>query len=205
MVAVGKTEVPAKYFPILIAAAAKYGVPPALLAAQIEQESGFNPNAISPDGAIGISQFMPSTAKSMVIDPRDPKQAINAQAKLMAHYKKQYGTWEKALYSYHGGPGARDDPGPAGIDYAKKILGKVGSLIGGSAEAVATDVVSAVSPFDATEKLLGRFTDKAALTRVGMWSLGAALLLIGFFVVFWASGGGTVVKEAVGSNANPNG
>jgi hypothetical protein len=122
----------------------------------------------------------------------------------MAHYKKDYGSWEKALYAYHGGPGEKDDPGPAGIDYAKKILGKVGSLIGGSAEAAAKDTLTAVSPFDETEKLLKKFSDKAALTRVGMWSLGFALLLIGFFVVFWASGGGTVVKEAAGLNANPS-
>lgn len=197
MASVGKTEVPSKYLPTLLAASAKYGVPPAFLAAQIEAESGFNPNAVSPAGAIGISQFMPGTAKSMGIDPHNPTESINAMAKLMAHYKKEYGSWEQALYAYHDGPGKHDDPGPAGIAYAKKILGKVGSLVGGAATDVAGDVAGVVDPFKSTEKLLSRFTDKAALQRVGIWGLGAVLLLIGVFVVFWASKG-SAVKQAVG-------
>lgn len=197
MASIGKTEVPAKYLPIVLAASARYGVPPAFLAAQIDAESGFNPNAVSPAGAIGIAQFMPSTAKSMGVDPNNPTSAINGMAKLMAHYRKEYGSWEKALYAYHGGPGARDDPGPAGQAYAKKILGKVGSLVGESAGEVAGDLAGMANPFKSTEKLFAKFTDKAALQRVGFWFLGAALLMAGVWIVVFAYGGGAM-KKAVG-------
>ncbi|MGF0320727.1 NlpC/P60 family protein [Nocardia fluminea] len=59
-----------------------------LIAAQIEQESGWNPEARSPAGAEGLSQFMPYTWPEYgrdangngVISPFDPPDAIMAQA-----------------------------------------------------------------------------------------------------------------------------
>src|SRR5579859_1831077 len=49
---------------------------------QIWQESKFDPNAVSPDNAIGIAQFEPDTAASLGIDPTDPQQALDAAARL---------------------------------------------------------------------------------------------------------------------------
>lgn len=59
-----------------------------LIAAQIEQESAWNPNAVSKAGAQGLSQFMPETWPSVAVDadrngtasPFDPADAIMAQA-----------------------------------------------------------------------------------------------------------------------------
>lgn len=73
------------------AAAGCPGLSPALLAAQLQQESGFDPNAVSPVGAQGIAQFMPGTWLSYGIDadgdgaasPFDPEDAIAAQGRLM--------------------------------------------------------------------------------------------------------------------------
>jgi soluble lytic murein transglycosylase-like protein len=78
-------------------------IDPTLFVRQINQESGFNPHAVSPAGAIGIAQFMPSTAVGLGIDPHDPIQALKAASHLMASYIAIYGTYGKALACYNAG------------------------------------------------------------------------------------------------------
>lgn len=74
---------------------------------QINQESGFNPAAVSPAGAIGIAQFMPSTAASLGINPHDPVQSLHGAAHLMASYVAYYdGSYAAALAAYNAGSGA---------------------------------------------------------------------------------------------------
>lgn len=181
----GGTTVPAKYQGIVLAAAAVYGMPPAILAAQINAESSWNANAVSPDGAIGISQFLPSTAKSVGLNPHDPMASIKAQAKLMSYYHKQYGTWQKALYAYHDGPGDVNSPGPAGISYAQTILGTAGvkddpSFGGADPSIPGTDVVPvSLDPLANTEALIDRFADPDAWKRFGYYLLGIALVIAG--------------------------
>jgi len=79
---------------------------PSEFVAQINQESGFNPNAVSPAGARGIAQFMPGTAASVGVDPMDPDAALAASARLMASYYKKYGNSASALAAYNAGEGA---------------------------------------------------------------------------------------------------
>lgn len=94
------------YLAAVKAASQKYGVPAELLAAQIQAESGWNPNAKSPAGATGISQFMPGTAKGMGINPNDPLASIDAQGKMMGRLIKSYGgDQDKALAAYNAGAG----------------------------------------------------------------------------------------------------
>ena len=82
------------------------GIPPAYFVRQIQQESGFNPNAVSPAGAVGIAQFEPGTAAGLGINPWDPIQALKGAATLMANYARQYGgDYAKALAAYNGGSG----------------------------------------------------------------------------------------------------
>lgn len=82
------------------------GISPILFVRQIQQESGFDPNAGSPAGAVGIAQFIPSTAASLGINPYDPVQALRGAAFLMAGYAKQYGgDYAKALAAYNAGTG----------------------------------------------------------------------------------------------------
>ena len=82
------------------------GIPPDYFVRQIEQESGFNPNAVSPAGAVGIAQFLPGTAAGLGINPWDPIQALRGAATLMANFARQYGgDYAKALAAYNGGTG----------------------------------------------------------------------------------------------------
>lgn len=91
-------------------AGAQHGIDARLLAAVAWQESGFSPDVIdcsrrSHAGAMGIMQFMPSTASGFGIDACKPEQAIPAAAQyLMANYST-FGSWELALAAYNAGGG----------------------------------------------------------------------------------------------------
>src|SRR3954463_9325121 len=76
--------VPERFAAPISRAAQHWNVSATLLAAQLYQESHFNPFARSPAGAAGIAQFMPSTAAAYGLADRfDAEQAISAQAHLM--------------------------------------------------------------------------------------------------------------------------
>jgi hypothetical protein len=99
--------VPARFAPLLARAAQRWNVSATLLAAQIYEESTFNPFARSRAGALGIAQFMPATARAIGLrNPFDPEQAIDAQAHLMRDLLRRFGSVPLALAAYNAGPGA---------------------------------------------------------------------------------------------------
>jgi hypothetical protein len=99
--------VPARFAPLIVRAAQRWGVSAHLLAAQLYAESNFNPFARSPAGAEGIAQFMPGTAAALgLLDPFDPEAAIDAQAHLMRDLLGHFGSVPLALAAYNAGPGA---------------------------------------------------------------------------------------------------
>ncbi len=106
-------------------AAARYGLDPGIFERQIGAESGFNPSARSPAGALGIAQIMPATARGWGVNPLNPSQALDAAAKNMARYVKQYGGYENALRAYNAGPAAiqRSRGFRETNNYVAKILG----------------------------------------------------------------------------------
>lgn len=86
----------------------RYGIDPDIFVAQLYHESGFNPNAKNPkSGAIGIAQFMPSTAKGMGFTAgKDPLRDIEMAAKYMQGKLRMYnGDYNLALASYNAGSG----------------------------------------------------------------------------------------------------
>jgi soluble lytic murein transglycosylase-like protein len=94
--------------PLVAAAADTHGLPEALLQAVIEVESDFNPDAVSPRGAVGLMQLMPQTARHLgVADARDPAANIDGGARylkeLLARFKNDLSL---ALAAYNAGPGA---------------------------------------------------------------------------------------------------
>ena len=97
--------VPARFAPALRHAAQRWSVSAALLAAQLRKESGFDPRARSPAGALGIAQFMPGTARTYGLrNPFDPDAAIDAQAHHMRDLLRAFGSVPLALAAYNAGP-----------------------------------------------------------------------------------------------------
>jgi soluble lytic murein transglycosylase-like protein len=99
--------VPARFAPAIRRAASRWGVGAAVLAAQLFAESGFDPHARSPAGALGIAQFMPGAARAYGLhDPFDPAAAIDAQAHHMRDLLRRFGALSLALAAYNAGAGA---------------------------------------------------------------------------------------------------
>lgn len=120
------TGVPAEYLEVIMEAGSICDeITPSLIAAQIEAESGWDPKAVSPVGAQGISQFMPGTWATYgkdgngdgKADPFDPQDAIISQGHYMCSLvdtvRRYLDTGQAsgnitdlALAAYNAGPGA---------------------------------------------------------------------------------------------------
>lgn len=89
------------------AAADKYGLPRHLVRSVILAESAFQPQAVSPKGAIGLMQLMPGTAATLGVNPHDPVQNVDAGARYLRDLLLKYdGLLWHALAAYNAGPGA---------------------------------------------------------------------------------------------------
>ena len=86
-------------------AAREAGVEPALLAALVKHESGFDPDARSHAGAIGLAQLMPGTAAGLGVDPTDPLDNLRGGARYLREQLDRFGGTELALAAYNAGPG----------------------------------------------------------------------------------------------------
>lgn len=94
------------FVPLVKAAEKKHGLPPGLMQAIVDVESGSHAHRISYAGAMGPAQLMPSTAELLgVHDPFEPAQAIDGGARYLATQLAHTHDVRLAVASYNAGPG----------------------------------------------------------------------------------------------------
>ncbi|EYE89155.1 lytic transglycosylase [Fervidicella metallireducens AeB] len=104
-------------------ASQKYGVEEEFIRAIIKNESGFNQNAISKAGAMGLMQLMPSTAKSLgVNNPFDVLENIDGGTRYIKRLINAFnGNKELALSAYNGGIGRMNKRGVDTVEEINKM------------------------------------------------------------------------------------
>jgi soluble lytic murein transglycosylase-like protein len=92
---------------LIQSSAERHQVDGLLLAAMVEAESGFDPHAISPQGALGLMQVMPATAAQFtVLEPLNPATNLEIGARYMSQLLTEFdGDLALALAGYNAGPG----------------------------------------------------------------------------------------------------
>lgn len=95
-----------EYLDAAKAAARRHGVPEDLFLRLIQQESGWNPNAESAKGALGLAQLMPDTAARLGVDPLDPQENLEGGARYLRLQYDRFRSWKLALAAYNAGPEA---------------------------------------------------------------------------------------------------
>jgi soluble lytic murein transglycosylase-like protein len=122
-----------RYGDLAVAAANKYGVDQDIFKRLVEAESNWNPNSVSPKGAIGLTQLMPGTASGLgVTDPYNPIQNLDGGARYLRQMLDTFGgDYTKALAAYNAGPAAVKQangipPIQETIAYVRKIMGGSG-------------------------------------------------------------------------------
>lgn len=117
-----------EYLEVARAAARAHDVPEDLFLRLVQQESGWNPSAVSVKGATGLAQLMPETAALLGVDIASPSENLHGGARYLRMMYNKFGSWRLALAAYNAGPGAVQQHG--GIppfaetkNYVRAILG----------------------------------------------------------------------------------
>jgi hypothetical protein len=167
--------VPVQYESLISAAAQSSGLPEPVVAAQVNDESGFNPNALSPTGAEGMFQFEPGTydavASQAGVQPGTEFNPVDEEKAYVVYMdqllQQEGGSIFKALEAYNAGPGNL----AAGSGYASGILAAAdepasatagsgtGNTGGASTTSISGDVINlfgqVVNPLGNIESILG--------------------------------------------------
>jgi len=188
-------------------AAGVIGIDPSIVAAQINEESGGDPSALSPTGARGVAQFEPGTwaGEGCAGSPNDVNAAMTCYAKYMySLLQQEHGSIRDALAAYNAGPGNLS----AGYGYADTILANAGqpqgaSSSGGTGSATLTGASTSVPGSAAiaiTVPLVGPVTllskSQARGLIGGMLILAGGLIALPGLVVLLVAVGGPGARAA---------
>jgi len=101
------SSIPQSERELIVKEARREGVDPALALAVVLRESGGNPQAVSPAGAMGLMQLMPQTAQELgVTNPLDPTQNLAGGLDYLRQKLNEFGSVPLALAAYNAGSGA---------------------------------------------------------------------------------------------------
>jgi soluble lytic murein transglycosylase-like protein len=89
----------------VLRAADRYAVDPGLVFAIMASESRGDPEAVSPSGAIGLMQLMPTTAVELGVDPWKPEENIDGAVRYLSTLLEQFKSVDLSLVAYNAGPG----------------------------------------------------------------------------------------------------
>lgn len=152
------------YEDLIVGHATVNHVRPELVRAVIQVESGFNPHAVSPKGAMGLMQLMPATARRLdVRNPFDPEENIRGGvAYLRQLLDRCEGNEELALAAYNAGPQAVDRYGHTVPPYqeTRSYVSKISGLVDTTTTRVSTTsgIYRVVEMVDGREVV--RYTNK---------------------------------------------
>jgi soluble lytic murein transglycosylase-like protein len=129
---IGEALVREQFEPLIREHAARHALRVELVRAVIQVESGYNPNARSPKGAMGLMQLMPATARQLgVRNAYDPAENIGGGCAYLRQLLDRYGDNEElALAAYNAGSGAVERHGNAVPPYreTRDYVNKVSRL-----------------------------------------------------------------------------
>jgi soluble lytic murein transglycosylase-like protein len=106
-------------------ASLRFAVPKRLIESVIQQESAYDPDAVSYKGAMGLMQLMPATARELGVRcPFDPRENVLGGTRYLRALRDRLGGWPRAVAAYHAGPARIERGGMPGSTrrYLARVL-----------------------------------------------------------------------------------